>query len=349
MAKSIWGFTYEGRASRRDSQAFSCFLVLPAASSTLHTDRPAQRAHSVPYGATIPFLALSFTVFRSFSVSLPVKPNERNRMKTYRTLLAMAMATLLAASCSDDDHPALKPVLPSTTGYNLHVVTNRGNSEPCYDWRFTYQGGRLTKALGTMHSADAGESYSYTSQLTYGYQQVKVKNSTGSDTQLTLNSLGYVAEMRVNRNVYTFNYGLDGRLVKWKKVVYDESVGIGQSYTTTADIEYLGGNISLISYVETGNAPVILRFTPTIVPNSNGVLPPTVSKQLGLLGYEHLYYAGLLGRPTANLVKSIAFEFEDASRNYTLDFDYSLRSGNIELCNYYTPEGSPASVNYDCY
>ena len=74
-----------------------------------------------------------------------------------------------------------------------------------------------------------------------------------------------------------------------------------------------------------------------------------MSKQLGLLGYEHLYYAGLLGRPTANLVKSIAFEFEDASRNYTLDFDYSLRSGNIELCNYYTPDGSPASVNYDCY
>jgi hypothetical protein len=52
-----------------------------------------------------------------------------------------------------------------------------------------------------------------------------------------------------------------------------------------------------------------------------------MSKQLGCLGFEHLYYAGLLGRPTTHLVKSISVSFPDGSQNnYKTEFSYNIKN-----------------------
>ena len=66
------------------------------------------------------------------------------------------------------------------------------------------------------------------------------------------------------------------------------------------------------------------------------------------MGYEYLYYAGLFGAATQNLVKSVSYEFPNEQLNYTLNFSYSFRNdGNLDLCSYYSSNGQPASVNYD--
>lgn len=271
-------------------------------------------------------------------------------MKRIYNYIVAAVAAIGLCACSGDDAPTFKPVLPTRGGAPVKAVSNRGSVDQSYDWRFTYKNERLTQANGTVRAA--ADSYdkaiTMTANLNYGTNQVKVTTSNGSDTQLSLNSSGYIVEMRVNRNVYTFSYGFEGRITKWKKTVYEETIGVGPSYVTTGDIDYSGGNISTITYTETGNAPIVLHFTPAVEPNANGVLPVAVTKELGLMGYEYLFYAGLFGAATQNLVKSVAYEFPNEQLNYTLNFSYSFRNdGNLDLCSYYSQNGQPASVNYD--
>ena len=271
-------------------------------------------------------------------------------MKSIYNFIVAAFVAIGLCACSDDDSPTFKPGLPTRGGAPVKAVSNRGSVEQSYDWQFAYKNERLTKATGTVRAASDSydKAITMTADLSYEANKVNVSTSTGSNTKLSLNSSGYIVEMRVNRNVYTFSYGFEGRITKWKKTVYEETIGVGPSYVTTGDIEYSGGNISTITYTETGNAPVVLRFTPAVEPNANGVLPVAVTKELGIMGYEYLYYAGLFGAATQNLVKSVSYEFPNEQLNYTLNFSYSFRNdGNLDLCSYYSSNGKPASVNYD--
>lgn len=263
------------------------------------------------------------------------------------TPLAAVLALGALTACSDSEPPAFKPVLPVSAGQPVRQVTHRGNTEQNYNWTFTYSKERLTRAEGTLTGHNASSSFNYVSTLGYGNKKVTVTNSSGNTCLVELNAAGYIGQMQVNRNQYYFYYDVAGHLISWKKIIYDNSVGLGQSYTTSATIDYHNSDIETITYTETGNPAVTLRFTPTQLPNNNGTLPPTVTKELGMLGFEHLYYAGLLGRPTAHLVKRIDYEFAEPSRNYGTDFEYSLTGNNVELCNYRNLDGTPASIIYD--
>lgn len=76
------------------------------------------------------------------------------------------------------------------------------------------------------------------------------------------------------------------------------------SYKSSATIEYMNGNFSKITYMGPDGAKITVSFTASDLQNRNGVLPELVGKELGCLGFEHLYYAGLLGRSSSNLVKT---------------------------------------------
>lgn len=256
---------------------------------------------------------------------------------------------LTVSSCSGDDDPEpFKPQLPAAGGSSLCSITHLGSVMSCYDWTFTYSNERLVSASGTVRdpSSDIDGSFSYTSKLSYGTSSVGVENSSGEETSVTLNSQGYIERMTVNRNIYQFTY-VDGRISGWNKTVFETSFGQAMQYRSSASIEYQNGNLSRIIYTETDNQPDTLTFTASSLVNYNGLLPETVSKELGCLSFEHLYYAGLLGRPTINLVKSLSYASgTSSSENYTIDFEYSTRDGNVVLCNYHTPDGAVASVSY---
>lgn len=69
--------------------------------------------------------------------------------------------------------------------------------------------------------------------------------------------------------------------------------------------------------------------------NVNGLLPETASKIMGCEGFEYIYYAGLLGRGTQNLVKSITVkhskEEEETVYEFFYNFDYNQ---NVTTCSY---------------
>lgn len=270
-----------------------------------------------------------------------------NMRRTFGALL-IGLPTLLGVGCSDSEEPLLQPTLPATGGDNVRSITYQGGVMQCYDWTFTYTGTRLTRADGTVRdpSAAIDRTFSYTSQLSYQAHGVTVTNSSTEQTQLQLNAQGYIEQMTVNRNIYRFEYNSAGQLTAWTKIVFEDSFGQAQQYRSSATLSYYNGNYDKIVYTDTDNSPVTLTFTPSSETNRNGLLPPTAGKELGCLGFEHLYYAGLLGRPTQNLVASISYAYADGSKDYTTSFEYASQGGNVVLCNYHTASGAVASVNY---
>lgn len=274
-----------------------------------------------------------------------------------KKILLLCATTMLFVACGKDDHSPvpIKPVLPSSGEKPITSITRLGNVESGYDWNFTYSDGRLTNAIGTLRdpSASVDRSFTYTSTFAYGAKEVSLNSSTGEKITLQLNGEGYVSKMLVNRNIYTFQYNYSGQLCAWSKQVFEESLGQIQQYNSSATIDYdAQGALQKIVYKGVDNRQTILTFTNYASANRNGLMPPTIARELGCIGFEQLYYAGLLGRPTRLLVKSIKYDFYDDSNaiasTQTTDFEYGYQSdGNIELCNYHiAPSGNIASVSY---
>lgn len=260
---------------------------------------------------------------------------------------ALLLAAAALCGCSGDDGPApFTPVLPAWSGDNVLSVEYEGDVASCYDWAFTYSGGRLTAGSATYHPSADGSDFAYSSTLAYGAADVAVTNSNGDAVNVTLNSDHYITRMTVNLNTYTFEYDRNGRLTAWEKVVREQSFGQTPSYKTSATISYSGGDLSRIVYTGPDNKPVTLTFTASTKENHNGLLPATTSKELGCLGFEHLYYAGLLGRATEHLVASVAYAHTDGTADYTTTYSYGEKGRNTVLCAYLTPEGKQASVVY---
>lgn len=254
----------------------------------------------------------------------------------------------MTACSSDDDPQPFTPALPADGGSAVTKITYRGNAEEGYDWVFEYSNKRLVKGYATKNGATAtANPYTYTSSLNYRPSTVEVYNNNGDNMTLTLNAKNYIQQMQVNLNTYTFDYDGDGRLVSWRKRIVENSFGQEQSYSERADITYSNGDVTRIVFTGPDNKPVTLTITSTDTDNRNGILTPTITKEMGCLGFEHLYYAGLLGRPTRHLVHSVTHSYSDGTAGYTTTFSYGIKSGNVETCTYGVETGNSATVNYE--
>ena len=156
--------------------------------------------------------------------------------------------------------------------------------------------------------------------------------------------------MTVNRNVYHFQYNSDGRMVSWTRTIFESSLGELTEYRSSATISYTpAGALQQIVYNGTDSRRVLLTFTQSAQQNVNGHMPPTVSKEMGIDGFEHLYYAGLLGKAPTMLPQSITYEYPDAAvptAATTTTFEYGVHANNVTLCNYHVASGAVASVSY---
>lgn len=253
--------------------------------------------------------------------------------------LCLLTATIFGAtSCSDDDPgPRVTPTLPCTSSVPVRSVTHDGTVTAGYDWQLTYADGRLVEGLGTVRDPQASidKSYTYRSTIEYGFNNtLGLKNSSGDNVVVKLNSYGLIERMTVDRNTYEFAY-IDNRLSSWRITLFENSFGHSQQFRSTGELSYENGDLKKIIYTGPDNSPVELVFESTALPNINGLLPETVSKEMGLMGYEHLYYAGLFGRATAHLPASVTRKHSsDSTLDYKVDFEYSHVGGNTKLCTY---------------
>lgn len=276
--------------------------------------------------------------------------NVRNRRFFSLSVFTMTLAALTTfSSCSDDDEPSFAPDLPAEGGSNLKKVSRTGGIiNTAYDWEFSYSGPRMSYAAGVIRDADheIDRSHRYESQIHYGNHRVEVVNSTREDINIILNGSNCIERMTVGKNIYNFQYK-NGHLSSWQKVVFENSFGQAVKYESSAVLKYENEDLKSIEFTGPDNVKVTTTFTPDVRNNLNGLLPETVANEMGCLGFEHLYYAGLMGRPTAHLVKSISVNHpEDQEQCYTINFQYSVKGNNTSLCTYQTPSGEPVSVIY---
>lgn len=266
-------------------------------------------------------------------------------MKFYYTLVALSMA-LYSCSSSDDDggayyEPPIKLDLPAEGSNRVTSIVHSGAVLPSYDWALTYNNTHLTSAKGNYVP---GEKNEYSSTLTYTSKGVNIANSNGMSMVVTLNENGKIAEMTVNKDVYSFAYSYDGYLTQWSKTTHDANFA-GEASTAMADLTYEAGNLVKIEYKSNNDAPIVLTLTPSNFVNKNGLLPAALSRYLGCFGFEHLYYGGMLGKPTTYLVEKVEIDGLDDD-DYDIEYSYDFDGDNTALCTFKNKNLRAASVNY---
>ena len=268
-------------------------------------------------------------------------------MRNYQSLtiaLFSVLAALLALTACHNDDPmltppaklAICPALPSGGNAPLKSVRHNGNIDDCYDWTLNYGDNRLMNASGTRRNSNASDdyNYSYSLTLTYDSKGVYISHSDGSTISVALDGENHITRMQYGTNTYTFTYAA-GRLSGWQKTETTTSLGQTAQYTSkglfTRDA---AGDLIAILYTDTRGKATQVTLTPSTLTNPNGLLPETVGKEMGIEGFEALYYAGLLGVPAPHLTESISKKTDGEEEAETTDFSYSQRVGNTELCTY---------------
>ena len=271
-------------------------------------------------------------------------------MRNYKSL-AIALFSALAA-CHNDDPMltppaklAICPALPSGGNAPLKSVSHNGNIDDCYDWTLTYGDNRLMNASGTQRNSNPStdKKYSYSLTLTYDSKGVYISHSDGSTISVALDGENHITWMQYGANTYTFSYAA-GRLNCWQKTETTTSLGQTAQYTSKGLFtRNAAGDLIAILYTDTRGKVTQVTLTPSTLTNPNGLLPETVGKEMGIDGFEALYYAGLLGVPAPHLTESISKEIDGKEEAETTDFSYSQRGGNTVLCTY---KNGSVAVNY---
>ena len=250
---------------------------------------------------------------------------------------------LYSCSSSDGGHwvPPVQPERPATGAARVQRISHLGTTPNAYDWTLNYSATHLTSAECKLVG---NASNSYKSSLTYGASSVTIANTAGLNMTAALNGDGCIEQLMVNKDEYYFTYE-NGRLVGWHKVMRDANFA-DKAASASAELVYQDGDLVSIVYAENNDAPTVVTLTPSTHPNTNGLLPAVLSRYMGCFGFEHLYYAGMLGKPTSHLVQGAIIDGL-GDDDYEIAYTYSIAdSGNTELCTFQYL-GEAVAVDYE--
>jgi hypothetical protein len=256
------------------------------------------------------------------------------------------LATLAFAlySCSSDDYePSIELELPAEGSSRVRSITHEGSLPYVYDWKLNYNDKYLVAAEGNL----VGDTENmYSSYLSYTPETVLINNPKGPQMEAIMDADGNIVQLTVSKDVYNFVY-TNGYLTAWDKTVRDMNFG-GNVSSASGKLKYSAGNLVRIEYVENNGNPTIITLTPSTTLNKNGLLPVTLSLQMGCFGFEHLYYGGMLGKASKNLVKRVVVDDPKGTANdFAIDYTYSVSAttGDTELC-VFTYRGQAATAIY---
>ncbi len=263
----------------------------------------------------------------------------------------LSVAVLMFSSCSDSDSPTLASNIytPNSSGFSsVKSISRSGVFDDSYDWDFYYRNDNMIEAYSRLATGISGqyEGKEIYYKLKYGTRDVTVRTNGDAVDLILQNAL--VSQAVSGNTTYSYNYSM-GYLTSWN-VIYKNS-GFGEETTKGASsvITWNDGNISSIVYIPSADASnkfYTYTFQYSNELNYNGLMPEVASRALGCFGLEYLYYSGMLGRGTKNLVKSVTVENSmDPDDVVTYTFNYRMNAGNVVMCSYGTAV-NPVIVTY---
>jgi hypothetical protein len=264
-------------------------------------------------------------------------------MKLVSTKILALLSLIVIYSCSSDHHdPTIdeqiftpnEPTAPKVTS-----IRYAGAFNSVYNWVFTYKGKNMTAGERTKQSGDASQStgdiIKYT--LSYGTKNVSI-NTLNSEITAINKTNGLLESLKYGDEICEYTYS-GNELIRWESSYTLDGKTESTARYSVGDIFWENGNIVKIKYTPFTDADhkyytYELSYYDNET-NSNGVLPETIQKALGIEGVEFIYYSGMLGNGTKNLVESIKVTHStDETLNETYKFNYRRSNGNVTYCNY---------------
>ncbi len=259
------------------------------------------------------------------------------------------LAVLTLTACSDDDTDPVTIdehiTTPNSGGKSpVKSIERSGSFKDAYDWTFKYtEKGKMFAADGVRENAPDGNDASYSYEIVYGTDKVVVSNTAGDVLEFTVNNTNYmIATAKSKDREYRYTYA-DGRLAGWDLLTYDTGFNTTSRLDSKAEMVWDNGNLKKVIYTpftvnESETVTYELEYTTLL--NENGILPEVNSEALGCKGFEFVYYAGMFGKATKNLVNKITVtDVKEPSNNATYLFaDYTFNnndgSNNLKHFNY---------------
>ncbi len=266
------------------------------------------------------------------------------------------LAVLSLVSCSSDDDPNIDYYIhtPNLEDKSpVRSITRSGFVKEAYDWTFEYNSnGNMTSAKSVYKDASGvvGQDNEY--YISYGSSNVSVRTTAANPMQFSVNDACLLATAKSGNTEYRYNYDMDGRLIGWSSVNYN--TGFDETSTNAAKAELLWDNKNLksVTYTPLTNIPddyIRYEFEYTDEWNDNGILPEIDTKALGCKGFEFMYYAGMMGKATGNLIDCVVVTYsKDPAKNISYKYDgyrYPEYGNSRNLMSFnFAPENSTGNV-----
>ncbi len=257
-------------------------------------------------------------------------------MKSYILKSLGLLAVLTCVSCSDDD--SSDPITldtyvstPNTGGKSpVKGISRTGTFKDAYDWTFEYNvNGNMIAATSVRRNSPDGNDSSYDYTITYGTDNIVVATTAEHQMEFIVSNTVNMLEKAKSGNTEYHYFYEDGRLKSWLLTYYNFGFNASTRSDARADFFWSNGNLEKIVHT-----PFIIKPEETVTytfeynnqRNDNGILPELCTEAWGCKGFEFLHYAGLLGKPTTNLVNKITITDTKEPSNdktYTFsDFNY---------------------------
>ncbi len=246
----------------------------------------------------------------------------------YKPFSVLVALTILS-SCSGDDDTTIDKYIntPNFDGsLSVSSIKRSGVSQNAYDWTFEYNSkGNMVNAKSTLQDPLEIAGVENVYRISYGTSNVSVWTSADNPVQFSVNDACLLATAKSGNTEYSYFYNEEGRLMGWKSVNYNTGFDETSTNASKAELLWDNGNLVTVVYTPLVNIPdeyITYHLEYGSEWNDNGILPEIDTKALGCRGFEFMYYAGMLGKATKNLISRVMVTYsKDTAKNCSYKYE----------------------------
>lgn len=261
------------------------------------------------------------------------------QIKLFSMVLLLATMFIGFTACSDDDDDNPNK---GNEGKKITTIVNEFEGEIRTE-KFTYTNGKLSKYVAKYTNRDENDKDDEANlQITYNGNTVTMTGEYDnyktefvySLTNGLATSCKMTDEYSDSEN-YTFDYSKDGYLIGMSEIYSD---GANSTFTFTN----INGNLAEITdkYSGSFNSIESYKYTYSNDKNIGSIMNPFMRGNLVLYYHVPAYYAGILGKGTANLATKEIYisgaDKEELVCTYSIENDGYVKSAIVSDGNKFT-------------